>query len=172
MNLMLIGRIEKVEAPKEAKANGQEWWYVECAAAGAWTQAHSRKHARLMLVDWFETCVNRLVFKATATEIGRSGNGFAILIDANQRQHLMSRVLVYQRWKHKLSRETVAKRAGLSGDTYTAYEEGRAIPSLDTLGALLEIVAPEFALMMGPRVVPANKAPKRRRVVRRRRRAA
>jgi transcriptional regulator with XRE-family HTH domain len=172
MFLMLIGRIEKVEAPKEAPKDGREWWYAECPAIGAYTQGHSRNDARFMLADCVECCVHRRGFKVRVLEVGRTAKGFSVVIDANRREQLAAYMLLFQRSIHKMTRETVAQRAGLEVATYAAYEEGHAIPSLDTLGALLEIIAPELALIVGPRVVPASKAPRRKRVTRRRRRRA
>lgn len=149
--MMLIGRIAKEEGP---------FWSVEVEAIGAFTQGTSRKDALVMLEDLVETMINRPGFKATVTEIGPAGeNAFTVFVDANEPARLAALVLKYQREVHGLSLADVAKLLGSSSrNAYASYEQGRTEPSLSKFRELLQAVAPEMMLSVGPRAIGKKKA--------------
>ncbi len=151
--MMLVGRIEKAEG---------SWWYAECPIVGAYTQGKSRKDAATMLADCVQTLVGRDGVAITVTEAGESPDGgFAVMLEANEPARLAALVLTYQREKNKLSLADVAKKLGASSrNAYARYEQGVSVPSLDKYAELLAVVAPDMALVVGPRSSTKRKATK------------
>jgi DNA-binding XRE family transcriptional regulator len=139
---MLLGRISKAEG---------KLWLAECEALDGLTQGRSRKDACVMLADLVDTMVGRSGFKATATEIGPLNDGFAVIVDANDRSLLAAEVVKQQRYKHRRSAESVAKAIGVSNRSYAQYERGQKQLSLERLGEILDEVAPELAFTLAPR---------------------
>jgi len=156
--MMLIGKIAKAEGT---------WWYAECEIVGAFTQGKSRRDALFMLGDCIETKVNRAGFNVRVTEIGPEGDAIAVFVDSDEPAVLAAEVLKYQREMHHLSLADVAKALGASSrNAYAMYEQGKREPSLSKFRELLAVVAPEMAMVVGPRALPAKPpkkpAPKRK----------
>jgi DNA-binding XRE family transcriptional regulator len=147
---MFIGQI--------AKASGS-LWSAECEIIGAFTQGKSRKDSLVMLADCIEAKVDHAGFKATAREIGPIKAGvFAVFIDSSDPALLAAEVLKYQRWKNKLSLADVAKALHASSrNAYASYEQGKREPSLSKLRELLAVVAPDMAVIVGPRAPSKTK---------------
>jgi DNA-binding XRE family transcriptional regulator len=143
--MMLLGRIAKEEG---------SLWSAEVEAIGAFTQGRSRAEAFEMLADLIETMVERPGFRAKVTELGRGSDGsIQVLVDANEPALLAAQVLKYQREVHGLSLADVAKLLGASSrNAYASYEQGRTEPTLSKYRELLRAVAPEMALIVGPRL--------------------
>jgi DNA-binding XRE family transcriptional regulator len=91
---------------------------------------------------------------AQITELGRGSDGsIQVLVDANEPALLAAQVLKYQREVHGLSLADVAKLLGASSrNAYASYEQGRTEPTLSKYRELLHAVAPEMALIVGPRL--------------------
>jgi hypothetical protein len=142
--MMLVGRIGKAEGP---------WWFAECAIVGAHTQGKSRKDARQMLADCIETLLDRDSAKVTVAEIGQDDDGtYVVRIDSTEPARLAALVLTVQREHNKLSLADVAAKLGVSSrNAYARYEQGASVPTLDKYIELLAAVAPDMALMVGPR---------------------
>ena len=142
--MMLIGQIAK---------QGGTYWSADIDAIGAYTQGTSRHDAMDMLRELVELMVERPGFKATVTELGSTGEAFAVMVTANEPALLAAQVLKYQRETHKLTLAEVAKKLGQSSiSSYAAYEQGKREPSLSKMAELLAVVAPEMALTIGPRL--------------------
>jgi L-fucose isomerase-like protein len=147
--VMLIGRIAK---------EGQ-WWSAECEIVGAFTQGKTRKEAAANLAEIVEMKVERDGFKVTVTEVGQErDDAYSVFVEATEPALLAAEVLKYQREIHKLSLADVAKALGASSrNAYASYEQGHREPTLSKFGELLKAVAPEMALVVGPRAVGSTK---------------
>jgi DNA-binding XRE family transcriptional regulator len=151
---MLIGRIEK---------QGR-WWVAECEIVGAFTQGRSRTEAMKNLAEVVELRVNRDAFKATVTELEKQGrSAFAVIVEPSEPVWLAAAVLKYQRARNGMSLADVAKSLGAaSRNAYASYEQGAREPTLGKFRELLEAVAPEMTLILGPRVGLRGRAPTKR----------
>lgn len=139
-------------------------WSADVAAIGAFTQGTSRKDAASMLAEVIELMVGRSGFKVTVTEIGEDNGGIAVLVDATEPSRLAAQVLKYQREVHGLSLADVAKMLGSSSrNAYASYEQGRTEPTLGKFRELLMAVAPDMALIVGPRIGPRAVGPTKKR---------
>jgi transcriptional regulator with XRE-family HTH domain len=133
------------------------WWSAEAPVAGVYTQGKSRKDAERMLADALESLINRPGFKVTITSGGEAGSVF---VEANEPAALAAYVLKHQREAHDLSLADVAKLLGVSSRTnYARYEQGKSVPTLDKFVELLHAIAPEMAVVVGPRRL--TEAPRR-----------
>lgn len=73
-------------------------------------------------------------------------------IDSTEPARLAALVLTVQREHNKLSLADVAAKLGVSSrNAYARYEQGASVPTLDKYIELLAAVAPDMALMVGPR---------------------
>jgi predicted RNase H-like HicB family nuclease/DNA-binding XRE family transcriptional regulator len=152
---MLIGRI--------AKEKGS-LWSAEVSSIGAFTQGTSRKDAASMLAEVIELMVESPGFKVTVTELDDSNGEITVLVDATEPSRLAAQVLKYQREVHGLSLADVAKLLGSSSrNAYASYEQGRTEPTLGKFRELLMAVAPDMALIVGPRFGPRSAGPKEKR---------
>ena len=148
---MLVGTVTKQEGIS---------WSAHCDIAGVFTQGKSKVDAMRALADAFEDVINRPGFKATVTALDRN----EVRVEASDPALLLAVVLRYQREAHHLSLADVAKRIGASSrNAYARYEHGTAMPKLDTVQALLQAVAPELALTVGPRKGPRAAPPRAKR---------
>jgi predicted RNase H-like HicB family nuclease len=150
--MTITGRIEKAEGGL---------WRAECPLVGAYTQGKSRKDALVMLADCIEALIGhdgvRVLVTDSADENAR--NIYDVSISANDASVLLAEVLRHQRRVHKLTLAEVAKRLGAkNANAYAAYEQGKRKPSLSKYIELLGIVAPEMAMMVGPRAATKRKA--------------
>lgn len=141
---MLIGRIAKQSSP---------FWSAECEPIGAFTQGTSIADAIDMLRSLIELQVDSSGFHVKVTDLGAGDDGArSVMIEANEPALLAAQVLKYQREIHQLSLADVAKRLGVSSrSSYASYEQGRSEPSLSKFAELLAAVAPDLALLVGPR---------------------
>lgn len=85
------------------------------------------------------------------SDVGGDRGERAVLIDSTAPAMLCAAVLRYQRGRSKLSLADVAERLGKSRNTYATYERGVREPSLSQFRELLAAVAPDLALLVGPR---------------------
>jgi DNA-binding XRE family transcriptional regulator len=153
---MLVGTVTKQEGI---------WWSAHCDIAGIFTQGKSKADAMRALADAFEDVIHRQGFRVTVTAL----DGDEVHVAASDPALLLGIVLRYQREAHGLSLADVAKRIGASSrNAYARYEHGTAMPKLDTVQALLQAVAPELALTLGPRKSPRAAPPPTRPKAKRR----
>ena len=90
----------------------------------------------------------------------------AVLVDATEPSLLAAQVLKYQREVHGLSLADVAKMLGSSSrNAYASYEQGRTEPTLGKFRELLMAVAPDMALIVGPRIGPRAARPTKKQKV-------
>lgn len=129
-------------------------WSAHCVILGAFTQGKSRKEATANLAEAIELKVGERDFKVTIKEIrgGGSSDEHVVFVEASDPGLLAAEVLKYQREVHQLSLADVAKKLGAASvNAYAAYEQGKREPSLSKFLQLLHAVAPEVALVVGPR---------------------
>lgn len=153
--MMLIGRVFKEGAG----------WSAHCEIVGVFTQGPSRKVAIANLAEAIELKVERAGFKVTVTEHGGVADGTgSVFVEANEPAMLGAEVLKYQREINKLSLADVAKALGSSSrNAYASYEQGQREPSLSKFRELLAVVAPDMALIVGPRAAASpRRKPKAR----------
>src|SRR5678816_1976119 len=92
---------------------------------------------------------------------GRSA--FAVIVEPSDPVWLAAAVLKYQRARNGMSLADVAKSLGAaSRNAYASYEQGAREPTLGKFRELLEAVAPEMTLILGPRVGLRGRAPVKR----------
>jgi DNA-binding XRE family transcriptional regulator len=139
--MLLLGTITKRKAA----------WIASCEAIGAITQAGTLETAIASLADAVEVLVDKKGFRAKVSDVGGDRGERTVLIDATEPAVLCAAVLRYQRGRSKLSLADVAERLGKSRNTYATYERGEREPSLSQFRELLAAVAPDMALMVGPR---------------------
>src|SRR5215813_8876975 len=139
--MVLLGTITKRKAA----------WIATCDAIGAITQAGTLESAIASLADAVEILVDKKGFRAKVSEVGGDRGERTVLIDSTAPAMLCAAVLRYQRGRSKLSLTDVAERLGKSRNTYATYERGEREPSLSQFRELLAAVAPDMALMVGPR---------------------
>lgn len=125
-----------------------------------------------MLRDAIECVVEQTGFQALVADAGaHPEGGCALLVSANDPAALTAYLLRYQREIHELTLDEVAAKLGVtSRNAYARYEQGRSEPSLGKLIELLAVVAPELAMIVGPRAAPKQSRTKRgasKRTVRR-----
>ncbi len=143
--MMITGRVEKEEGI---------WWSAHCDIAGVFTQGKSKLDAMKQLAAAFEDVVDTKGFKVTVTD---RGDG-TVLVEANEPGSLLAIVLRYQREVNKLSLSDVAEKIGASSrNAYARYEQGAAMPKLDTVYQLLAAVAPNVCLAFVERVAAIEK---------------
>lgn len=117
-----------------------------------------------MLVEVIELRIDRPGFKVTVTEIGEDRDGIAVLIAATEPSRLAAQVLKYQREVHGLSLADIAKLLGTARrNAHAGYEQGRTEPTLGRFRELLMAVAPDMALIVGPRIGPRSTRSTRKR---------
>jgi hypothetical protein len=139
--MMLLGTVTKRKGA----------WIASCEAIGAITQAGTLESAIASLADAVEILVDKKGFHANVSAVGGEHGGRAVLIDSTDPAMLCAAVLRYQRGRNKLSLADVAERLGKSRNVYATYERGEREPSLSQFRELLAAVAPDMALIVGPR---------------------
>jgi DNA-binding transcriptional regulator YiaG len=138
---MLLGTITKRKGA----------WIASCEAIGAITQAGTLDTAIASLADAVEIIVEKRGFRAQVQELGGERGERTVLIDSTEPAPLCAAVLRHQRNRSKLSLAEVAVRLGKSRNVYSTYERGDREPSLRQFRELLAAVAPDMALIVGPR---------------------
>jgi hypothetical protein len=141
--MMLLGTITKRKAA----------WIASCEVIGAITQGGTLESAIASLADAVEILVDKKGFRANVVDVGGGGETGerTVLIDSTEPAMLCAAVLRHQRSRSKLSLAEVAERLGKSRNIYATYERGEREPSLSQFRELLAAVAPDMALIVGPR---------------------
>ncbi|MCX7048950.1 MAG: helix-turn-helix transcriptional regulator [Candidatus Sumerlaeota bacterium] len=116
------------------------YWAIEVPILGVASQGHSKKDAYLMIADAIEALVNKTAFRIEVFP----GKGDYFEISANDQAILTAFLLRRERTRSGLSLADVAKHLGArSLNAYARYEQGRSVPTISKLTALLAAVAPK-----------------------------
>ena len=127
--MRLAGRVFKEE----------RYWPTEVPMLGVVTQGRSRKDAFLMIADAVELLVDRADFRLEVF----AGEGEYFEVGANDEAALTAFLLRRERMRSGLSLAEVARRLGArSANAYARYEQGRSVPTVPKLTALLAAVGP------------------------------
>ena len=113
-------------------------WAIEVPILGVVTQGRSKKDACLMIADAVEVLVNRADFRLDVFP----GEGEYFEVGANDEAALTAFLLRRERARSGLTLAEVARRLGSrSPNAYARYEQGRSVPTVAKLTALLAAVA-------------------------------
>ena len=122
------------------------YWAVEVPILGVFTQGRTKKEAFEMIADAVESLVNKDGFQARIFP----GSGDHFELGASDQGTLTALLLRRERLKSGLSLAQVAARLGTKSlNAYARYEQGRAVPTVQTLSKLFSAVAPngDFVLV-------------------------
>ncbi len=122
------------------------YWAVEVPILGVFTQGRTKKEAFEMIADAVESLVNKDGFQARIFP----GSGDHFELGASDQGTLTTLLLRRERLKSGLSLAQVAARLGTKSlNAYARYEQGRAVPTVQTLSKLFSAVAPngDFVLV-------------------------
>ncbi len=132
----------KLTPPRGTK---NKHWGVEIPVLEIYTQGKSKADAYMMAKDAIESLVDKKGFKAIC--IPGKGNRFTI--SSNDTAIFVAFVLNRLRVARNLTTRQMAERLRSSSpNTYARYEQGRAMPKLDTLEALLRAIDPTLGLVL------------------------
>jgi DNA-binding transcriptional regulator YiaG len=114
-------------------------WAIEVPILSVTTQGRTKKEAFEMIADAIETLVNKPGFRVDVFP----GEGDYFELGANDQAALTAFLLRRERTRSGLSLAEVSRRLGArSLNAYARYEQGRAVPTVPKLSALLSAVAP------------------------------
>lgn len=128
-----------------------KWWLAESEIADVYTQGRTRTEAIEMLVDAFESLIDRPDVKIAVTASGAEGD-VPVSIEANEPAVFTAFVL--QRVRERSGRslaEVAAVMGKVSKNAYARYEQGEAVPTLEKLEELLTAVDPELTVCIASR---------------------
>ena len=132
----------KISPPRGAK---NKFWGAEIPLLEIYTQGKSKADAYLMAKDAVETLVDKKGFEITCSPT--KGNGF--MLSANDSAAFIAFILGRLRSNHHLTARQMAERLGSSSpNAYARYEQGMAMPKLDTLEELLLAIDPALGLVL------------------------
>jgi len=132
----------KITPPRGAK---NKYWGVEIPVLDIHTQGKSKADAYLMAKDAIESLVNKKSFEV----ICAPGKGNNFILTSNDTMTFVAFVLGRLRIAHNLTARQMAKRLRSSSpNSYARYEQGRAMPKLDTLEELLRAIDPTLGLVL------------------------
>ncbi len=116
------------------------FYAIEIPILDITTQGHTKREAYDMMKDAVESLINTDGFIA---EI-HSGKGEYFELGANDDGMLGAFLLRRLRHRSGLSLEAVTKRLGAKSlNSYARYEQGKSVPTIETLGKLIEAVTPK-----------------------------
>lgn len=135
----------KVEGKLIAPKRGEKHWAIEIPAIEVYTQGTSRKNALKMAADGIEALVGRRGFKAIVEESG----GETFTVSAENLEVFLAFVLARMRSARSLTTREVASRLNSSSpNAYARYEQGKAMPRLDTFEALIHAIDPRMNIVL------------------------
>ena len=116
-----------------------KFWVAEVPLLDAMTQGRTRKEALEMVADWMETMVNRKGFSAQV----HPRNKEEFEISGSDAAAMTALLLRRRRESSGATLRDVALRLGAaSRNAYARYEQGKAVPTVDKLDALLKAASP------------------------------
>ncbi|MDA2923605.1 helix-turn-helix domain-containing protein [Acidobacteria bacterium AH-259-L09] len=122
------------------------FWLAEVPILEAMTQGRTRKEALEMVVDWFETMVDRPGFSVTVHP-GKEGE---FEVSSTDIRTMVSLLLQRRRQLSGLSLAEAAERLGAkSRHAYARYERGESLPTIEKLDQLLRAVSRDRDFVLG-----------------------
>ena len=119
---------------------GGRFWLVEVPALDAATQGRTKREALAMAEDLIEAMAGVRGFRATVYPTG----GETFEIGGNRLGVLLALLLRRQRERQRLTLAEAAERLGQrSKNAYARYEQGRSMPTVETVKRLLKAIAPD-----------------------------
>lgn len=116
------------------------FWLAEIPAFDALTQGRTKREALEMAGDLLETMADTPGFKVTVY----AGRRDTFEVGANRIRIFLALLLRRQRESQGLTLAEAAKRLGQSSrNAYARYEQGKAMPTVEKLEALLQAIAPD-----------------------------
>jgi predicted RNase H-like HicB family nuclease len=116
-----------------------KWWLAEIPLLNAMTQGRSKKEALEMVADWLETMIGRKDFRATIFPTGKT----RFEVAGSDVAAMTALLLRRRRAASGTSLRDIASRLGSSSrNSYSRYERGDAIPTVEKLDALLKATSP------------------------------
>lgn len=128
-----------------------KWWLAESEVVDIHTQGKTRTEAIEMLVDAFETMIDRPDVRIAVTASGRDGDAL-VSIEANDPAAFAAFVLHRVRERSGRSLAEVASTMGkASKNAYARYEQGEAVPTIQKFEELLSAVDPDLTVCVASR---------------------
>ena len=116
-----------------------KWWLAEVPLLNAMTQGRTKKEALEMVADWLETMIDRKGFRATVFSTGK----IEFEVAGSDAAAMTALLLRRRRAASGTSLRDIASRLGSSSrNSYSRYERGEAIPTVEKLDALLKATSP------------------------------
>ncbi len=116
------------------------FWLAEIPAFDALTQGRTKREALEMARDLLETMADTPGFKVTVYAARRD----TFEVGANRVRIFLALLLRRQRESQGLTLAEAANRLGQrSRNAYARYEQGKAMPTVEKLEALLHAIAPD-----------------------------
>jgi hypothetical protein len=135
-------KIEGILMPPKGK---NKYWGVTIPLIGVHTQGKSKKDAYAMAIDAIESLVNKSGFSASCKATGE----YSFLIGSEDTPTFTAFVLSRMRAASHLTARAVAKAMkSTSPNAYARYENGKTVPKLDTLEALLRAIDPRISVVL------------------------
>ena len=129
--------------------NGK-FWLAEIPILDLMTQGFTKKEAYEMVADMLETMVNKEGFKIEVYK-GKKDN---FEVGSSDPKHMVSLLLQRKREISGLSLAQVAGRLGMtSRNTYSRYEQGRTVPSIEKLDELLRAVCSKTDIVINESII-------------------
>ncbi len=129
--------------------NGK-FWLAEIPILDLMTQGFTKKEAYEMVADMLETMVNKEGFKIEVYK-GKKDN---FEVGSSEPKHMVSLLLQRKREISGLSLAQVAGRLGMtSRNTYSRYEQGRTVPSVEKLDELLRAVCSKTDIVINESII-------------------
>ena len=123
--------------PGNVFKNGK-FWIIEVPLLAVTTQGMTKKDAFAMIVDAIESLVNKNGFQIDVYP----GKGDYFEIGSSDFSVLISFLLRRRRKIHGLTlKEVAAKLGARSHNSYARYEQGLAVPSIETFDRLLSALS-------------------------------
>ena len=122
-----------------------KYWIVEVPLLAVTTQGRTKEDACEMIADAIESLVNEEGFQIDVF----TGRGDYFEIGSSDFPVLASFLLRRRRMIHGLTLKEVAHRLGAkSYNSYARYEQGRAIPTIETFNRLLTALSDDVDFVL------------------------
>jgi len=152
-----IGEVMRLEGFVFKNSETGSWYAVEIPALGIHTQGKSKKEAYEMAKDAIEGLIDVKGFEVSVVPLDAD----TFSISANLVWPMLQEVLKRQRQSHGATAKEVVQRLGSNSiNSYSRYEQGSSIPSVEKYFELLDAISPDDSpiLRMGvPKSMPMAK---------------
>ena len=117
----------------------EKFWLAEIPILDLMTQGRTKKEAYEMVADMLETMINKEGFKVRVYK----GKNNSFEIGFSESKYMISLLLQRKREISGLSVSQLTESLGMSShNSYSRYEQGKSVPSLEKLNAFFHAVAP------------------------------